>query len=113
MLRRALLVGLMLGAFAGCGGDDESETLPYSVTFVNETNTSYDVWMSVETDTQGFRDIDEVLPANGRLTLTGLVVNVAYTYRFVEPGGSVETPAYSLAVQSFRDDVEMTIEAGP
>jgi hypothetical protein len=112
MVRRALL-GLMFGALVGCSGDDESETVGYSVTFINRTNAAYDVWLSVDSDDAGFRDTEEVLPANGRLTITGRVVNVGYTYRFVEEGGSVDDPAYEFDVQSARDDVQRTINAAP
>lgn len=111
MVRRALLLGLMFGALVGCGSDDESETVRYSVTFINRTNAAYDVWMNVDVDDQGFRDIGEVLPANGRLTITGRVTNVDYTYRFVEDGGSVDEPSYELDVESARDDVQRTINA--
>jgi hypothetical protein len=113
MVRRALLLGLMSGAFVGCGSDDDSETLRYSVTFINRTNVAYDVWMNVDVDDVGFRDTGEVLPANGRLTITGRVVNVGYDYRLVEDGGSVDEAAYELDVQSARDDVQRTINAGP
>jgi hypothetical protein len=111
MVRRALLLGFLLGALSGCGSDEESETVRYSVTFINRTGVAYEVWMNVDSDTQGFRDLDEVLPATGRLTLTGRVVNVDYTYRFVEAGASVDEPAYELDVQSYRDDVVKTINA--
>lgn len=113
MVRRALLVGILLGVFVGGCGDSESETVRYSVTFINRTSAPYDVWLSADSDDLGFRDTGEVLPANGRLILTGRVVNVEYTYRFVEEGGSVDEPAYELEVVSFRDDVQRTINAGP
>lgn len=113
MVRRALLFGFLLGAFVGCGGDDESESVRYSVSFINRTNIAYEVWLSTDSDDEGFRDTGEVLPSNGRLILTGRVVNVGYTYRFVEEGGSVDDPAYELNVTSFRDDVQRTISAAP
>src|SRR5687768_10779421 len=56
MVRRALLLGLMFGALVGCGSDDESESVRYSVTFINRTSAAYDVWMSVDSDELGFRD---------------------------------------------------------
>lgn len=111
MVRRALLFGLLLGAFVGCSGDDESDTVRYSVTFNNRTDTSYEVWQSADSDDLGFRDTGELLPQNGRLVLTGRVVNVEYTYRFVEEGGSVDEPTYELTVVSFRDDVQRTLNA--
>ena len=111
MVRRALLFASLLGALVGCSGNDESETVRYSVTFNNRTDTSYEVWQSADSDDLGFRDTGEVLPSNGRLVLTGRVVNVEYIYRFVEEGGSVDAPAYELNVVSFRDDVQRTINA--
>jgi hypothetical protein len=113
MVRRAVLFGLVLGALVGCGSDDESATARYSVTFINRTNAEYQVWMNVDTDDLGFRDTGEVLPNNGRLTITGRVVNVDYTYRFVEAGGTVDDPAYEFDISSFHDDVQRTINAGP
>ncbi|MET0412074.1 MAG: hypothetical protein ABW217_12305, partial [Polyangiaceae bacterium] len=59
----------------------------------------------------GFQDTGEVLPSNGRLILNGRVVNVDYTYRFVEDGASVDAPSYELYVVSFQDDVQRTLNA--
>ncbi|MET0410677.1 MAG: hypothetical protein ABW217_05250, partial [Polyangiaceae bacterium] len=95
MVRRALL-GSLLAAFVGCSSDDDSETRSYSVTFINRTNAAYEVWVSTDSDDLGFQDTGEVLPSNGRLILNGRVVNVDYTYRFVEDGASVDAPSYEL-----------------
>jgi hypothetical protein len=113
MFRRTLLAALTLAAFVGCGSDDESEIVRYSVTFINRTPAAYDIWLSVDSDDQGFRDTGDVLPADGRITISGRVVNVEYTYRFVEEGGSIDDPAYEIDVQSFQDDVERTLNAAP
>ena len=98
----ALLLCLVLLA---CEDDDPTRVTTYDIRIVNQTATTYTVWIDPDAGVAGFQD-DGLAEANSTRVLENRTVEVDYHIRLVGPGGDVDTDfAFERTIRSSGEDV--------
>lgn len=101
------LILFILLADAACG-DNSTENNEYRLTINNNTDTSYDVYRSINTFSGGSFSQVGTVNARESLTIFRLVIDVEYTFRLVK-GENVDAADYQRNVQSGGDDVTWNV----